>query len=101
MVLSGLSLDGWTSEEVEALKAAMKQTISFVTGIPVEYFGDVTFVFESGSDASTASIVVKRSAREVDELRCHVTLDCRSNHPILHYGLHYLRADSTHTCRRR
>jgi hypothetical protein len=80
VVLSGLSLDGWTSEEVEALKAAMKQTISFVTGIPVEYFGDVTFVFGSGSGsgsgASTASIVVKRSAREVDELRCHVALDC-------------------------
>jgi len=80
VVLSGLSLEGWTSEEVEALKAAMKQSISFVTGIPVEYFGDVTFVFESGSGlgsgASTASIVVKRSAREVDELRCHVNLDC-------------------------
>jgi hypothetical protein len=72
VVLGGITLDGWTSEEVESLKAAIKQSLSIVTGIPTQYFGHVVFV----SVAPTVSIIMKNSVRsEVSDLRCRVALD--------------------------
>ena len=74
--MDGMTLDGWTIEEVDTLKASIRQSVSILTSIPLEYFGDVIFL----SVAPTSSIV-KSVVREVEvnAVQCSVTLDCPSS----------------------
>jgi len=74
IAMDGMTLDGWTIEEVDTLKASIRQSVSILTSIPLEYFGDVIFltIAPTSSDMKTA-------LREINAVQCSVTLGCPSS----------------------